>query len=146
MWDWVVKVLSKVSVTAMLREQLSLEKAKSADLERQIAVLKTENLDLKAQLQIVRTDHQQTTQELNRLKEEYSEQVHIWKTVEYHCGKRTFGEWQAFCPKCHMPLRLGDSYRMAECSGACGWTPNMHCKDIYEMIEFLNTGKNPNSN
>jgi len=140
MWHWILaakNALTRVSVSAMLREQLSLERARSAELERQVSTLKSENAELRAQLAIVRADHKQTQQELDRLKEEHSEQIHIWKTVEYRRGKRTFGLWQAFCPKCHMPLRLTEPYHLTVCSAHCGWDCQMECKEIFGFLKHL---------
>src|SRR6266446_10046687 len=119
MWAWVVTTkhaLSKVSVAAMLREQLALEKAKGSKLESEVK-------DLKAQLATEQSNHSKTSQELQKLQAEHEEEVRVWDAVEFRRGKRTFDRWKPFCPKCHLPLYRGSLVMM--CSGNCGWSCNM---------------------
>lgn len=129
MWHWVSSLYSKVSVTAMLREQLALEKARVSQLEEKVALLQ-------AELQITQTELGNEKQEHQKLRQEHTEEVILWKIVEYRRGKRTFGRWRPFCPKCHLPLEVPD-YSEIRCPANCGWTAHLRKKDVLEVIDGL---------
>ena len=57
-----------------------------------------------------------------------SEDVRIYKAIEFRQGKRTGQNWMAFCPKCHMPAQRvgianarGGFSGAVTCSARCGW-------------------------
>src|SRR5208282_2229883 len=140
-WISIKSWLGKFSVTALLREQLALSEAKAAKLE-------TENAELKAKIAALQAEHKLTQealdkekQEHQKLKDEHKEEIRIWKTVEFRKGKRTFGRWDAFCPKCHMPLFVSPSWDCdhVSCSADCGWKA---AADADEILEFQASLKN----
>jgi hypothetical protein len=127
MWNWLLKFLSKFSVTAMLREQLSMSHAENKKLREDVA-------SLKAELAIIQLNYDQTNQKYQRLNKEHEEEIYVWRTVEFRRGKRTFGNWAAFCPNCHMPINV--SFNVG-CSGNCGWKPEMNRDEISQTLEDL---------
>ncbi len=72
----------------------------------------------------------QESAELKRqLSEAQEEEIRIHQMVEFRRGKRTSGEWMAFCPKCHLPAGEKPGSRglrvVASCSGFCGWSASI---------------------
>ena len=59
-------------------------------------------------------------QELQRLKEEHTEQVLVHTGIEFRRGKRTGGVWVAFCPSCHIPVDTQTAYVRCPLP-KCGW-------------------------
>lgn len=105
----------------ILRERLSLALDQSAGFERQVSALQTELGKFQAQLEIVTLDRDKAREELQRLKDEHSEDVVIHRAIEFRRGKRTRGVWSAFCPKCHLPILEYADHTGVECSGQCGF-------------------------
>lgn len=143
MWNWPLKTLGKFSVTAMLREQLALAKARVAQLEIENAELKAKAAVLEAELKLIREQHDQTKQQFKRLQKEHEEEIRTWRTVEFRRGRRTFGVWAAFCPSCHMPVNLKSF--TTECSAKCGWVSEMSQFEIQKFLHFLETGEKGDS-
>jgi hypothetical protein len=81
----------------------SLQSQHADIIERDVAVMQ-ENAELKRQLA-----------------EAQSEEIRIHHMIEFRRGKRTAGQWAAFCPKCHMPAVPDADQTAIECSTNCGW-------------------------
>jgi len=126
--------LKDIPISEIIRERLSLALDQCADAQRQVEGFKADNARLQAKLEIVTSERDEAREELQRLKDEHSEEVRILRMVEFRRGKRTGGKWQAFCPKCHLPAGEGtsNSQRFAVCSGTCGWNV-----DITSSLESL---------
>jgi hypothetical protein len=123
-FDSIEKLITEHGSAAILSQQLAFAKDQFTDLERKVSDLQIQVGRLDGQLERERLDHKQTQQELQRLKEEHSEELRIHKMVEFRRGKRTAGKWAAFCPKCHLPAggntAMGGTPQVY-CSGNCGW-------------------------
>lgn len=101
--------------------QISVLESKNRDFEAKVESLQMQNANLNAQLDIERLNHGKTQQELQRLKDEYSEEIRIHSGIEFRKGKRTGGVWQPFCPACHTPI--DGTAAMIMCSiKKCGWS------------------------
>ena len=123
----------------MLREQLALARARVTQLEIENAELKTKGAALEAELKLAREEYDKEKAEHQRLKVEHEEEVRVCKTVEFRKGKRTLNRWQAFCPKCHLPLMVSASHEFdhVSCSGDCGWTAAITADEILKFLEHL---------
>jgi len=77
--------------------------------------------------------------ELERqLAEAQSEDIRIHRSIEFRRGKRTGGQWMAFCPKCHMPA--GSTVKhgaLAACTAACGWVSGENANNVGKFIQEL---------
>lgn len=123
----------------MLREQLVLAQARVTQLETENVDLKAKGAALEAELKLAREGYDKEKAEHQRLKDEHTEEIRVWKTVEYRKGKRTLDKWQAFCPKCHLPLMVSASYEFdhVSCSADCGWTAAITADEILKFLEYL---------
>jgi hypothetical protein len=139
MRTWALKIAGKVSGAAMLREQLVLAQARVTQLETENVELKAQGAALEAELKLAREGYDKEKAEHQRLKDEHTEEIRVWKTVEYRKGKRTLDKWQAFCPKCHLPLMVSASYEFdhVSCSADCGWTAAITADEILKFLEYL---------
>jgi hypothetical protein len=139
MRTWALKIAGKVSGAAMLREQLVLAQARVTQLETENVELKAKGAALEAELKLAREGYDKEKAEHQRLKDEHTEEIRVWKTVEYRKGKRTLDKWQAFCPKCHLPLMVSASYEFdhVSCSADCGWTAAITADEILKFLESL---------
>src|ERR1035437_2928434 len=138
MWAWLSSVkpaLAKLSVTAMLREQLALEKARSSHLEAEDKDLKAQLAVLQAKFDTEQANHNNTRNNLQELRGERAEEVAVWRTVESRQGKRTFGRWAAFCPKCHVPLSIGAFD--VKCSANCGFSCDVKPSELRGALKSL---------
>lgn len=135
-WISIKSWLGKFSVTALLREQLALSEAKVAKLETEKTEFTATMATLTAELKQTQTDLCREKRQHQQLKDEHKEEIKVWKTVEFRKGKRTFGRWEAFCPKCHLPLFVSPSWESnhVSCSADCGWKPDI---DAGELEVFL---------
>jgi hypothetical protein len=142
MWLWIatagnwVRKHANFSVSALLKEQLSLSQARVSQLDRENAELKAKVASLEAEIKLSKQAYDQQNAAYEILKDEHEEEVVIWQAVEYRRSKRTLGEWAAFCPKCHMPLHATVGRTMA-CSGCCGWVTGETESTIVETLEWL---------
>jgi hypothetical protein len=132
--DGIEKLITEHGSAAVLSQQLSFAKDQFAYLERQVSDLQLEVGRLRATLEREQQDHNKAKGELQRLKDEHFEEIRIVSLVEFRRGKRTGGEWMAFCPKCHMPAGANtDNGRpLAYCTANCGW----HA-DLPQSVEHL---------
>lgn len=74
--------------------------------------------------------------DLQRLKEEHAEEVHIYRSIEFRRGKRTGGQWLPFCPKCHLPTLTINS--TTTCSNAdCHWAIHVGSTEISSIVKQL---------
>ena len=119
--------LKDLPISDILRERLSLaldlakqEEAKHEETKAQLA--RTE-----AHLEQERLDHKQAREELQRLKDEHTEEVRIHSAIEFRRGSRTGRVWLAFCPKCHLPANVYADGTAIECSAECGWLAPLEC-------------------
>ncbi len=77
-----------------------------------------------------------------QLAEAQAEEVRIHRMIEFRRGKRTGGQWIAFCPKCGLPAGDGLEYNtpIVFCTAKhedCGWTvrPHMMLAQILKELE-----------
>ena len=120
--DSIEKLITEHGSAAIIAQQLAFAKEQFVALERKASELEREIGKLEAKLQREQLDRNEAQQELKRLQEEYEEEVRIHRCIEFRRGKRTGGEWAAFCPKCHMPVMQFQSAIYANCSD------NLKCK------------------
>jgi hypothetical protein len=130
-WTWISGVVNRISVTAMLREQLAVARAENTKLIEEVAALK-------AELNIERTNHNQTKQKLERLTKEHEEQISLLRGIEFRRGKRTVWKWVAFYPKCHTALNPQERGWECKCPAGCGWVSNLSERDILEILNAEN--------
>lgn len=142
--------LKEIPVSDILRERLALaldlaakEEAHHEETKAHLARSEAHHEDTKAQLarsdadlERERLDHQKTREELQRLKDEHAEEIRIHHTVEFRRGKRTGGEWIAFCPKCHLPATDFPTVRCSE-HPKCGWLTLLGPDDIAKIAATL---------
>lgn len=128
--------LKDLPVSDIVRERLSLAFDRLAEAETKIDTLQSQNGNFQAQLERERLDHKQTREELDRLKQEYSEEIRIHSAIEFRRGKRTGGQWMPFCPKCHMPAFATEDFS-AGCSANCGWTSDVSEHELKHIITQL---------
>jgi hypothetical protein len=86
-------------------------------VERDVALMQ-ENAELKKQLA-----------------EAQAEEVIIHRAIEFRRGKRTRGKWDAFCPKCHLPVMANEDYN-ATCTG-CGWFCDVSQHELARILAQL---------
>ena len=135
----------------MLREQLALSNARAAKAEAEIAKAQGENVELKAKvafleagLEAERKSHSETKEKYDRLKKEHEERVFLFRGIEYRSGRRTNGEWLAFCPKCSVVLHVDDNGYYGNgksgpvCAGGCGWKSPIPWCEICIILENMN--------
>lgn len=137
-FDSFKKTVADLPISDIYKTRIDLALDQLADSERQIAVLQTENGKLQAQLQMAESERSKTQRELQKLQDEHAEEIQIHQLVEFRRGKRTAGKWQAFCPKCHMPLVDQQNARrvhMACCTAMCGWGPAELPSDLRSVID-----------
>jgi hypothetical protein len=119
--DAIEKLITEHGSAVVLSQQLSFAKDQFADLERRVTELQTQVGRLEALLERERLDHQRSQTDLTRLKEEHAEETRIHRSIEFRRGKRTAGQWSAFCPKCHLPAVPLADHSLIHCSADCGW-------------------------
>ena len=125
--------LKEIPMADILRERLSLALDQAAGFECQVAVMQMELGKLQALIEVVALDRDKAREELQRLKDEHAEDVVINRAVEFRRGKRTEGQWMAFCPNCHMPATANEKSNTC-CTAKCGW----HCDVTYhELFRIL---------
>jgi len=73
----------------------------SAVLQEKVKVLESENTKLHKELNDCRSLHKMLQDEHEKLVALHAEEVRIHSGVEFRRGKRTGGNWMAFCPVCH---------------------------------------------
>lgn len=80
----------------------------------------------------------ENTQLKQKIAESEAEDIRIEFSTEFRRGKRTGNKWQAFCPKCHMPVgELPFSGRLNYyCTAGCGWRVVPNCT-LDTAIQFL---------
>ncbi len=102
-FDSIEKLITEHGSATILSQQFAFAKDQFSDLERKVADLQKQIGDLEAQLERERMEHKQAREELQRLRDEHSEEIRIHNSIEFRRGKRTGGLWAPFCPKCHTP-------------------------------------------
>lgn len=142
MWGWLLTIksgLSRFSITAMLREQLALSESRAVKLDSENVDLKSQVAALSSEVKLANESLHQKAEQYERLQKEHEEEIRIWRTVEFRRGKRTFGYWVAFCPKCKMPVH-DNGFSNISCSGNCGWKCEMQSKELNRCLEELEKG------
>jgi len=135
-FDSIEKLITEHGSAAILTQQLSFAKDQFTDLERKVSDLQTQVGRLDAQLERERADHKQAREELQRLKDEHAEEVVIHRAIEFRRGKRTRGQWAAFCPKCHMPAMANEDFN-AGCTAGCGWSCDVSEHELARILAQL---------
>ena len=128
--------LKEIPMSDIIRERLSLSLDRLTDAEAKIETLQTENGKLQAQLENARFDHKEAQQELQRLKDEHAEEIRIHSTIEFRRGKRTGGQWIAFCPKCHLPAKDIPTVRCSE-HPKCSWMTLLGSEEVSSIATQL---------
>jgi FtsZ-binding cell division protein ZapB len=119
-----------------IKARLDFAMDQAAALERQVSELQTKVGQLQAQLEVVTLDRDQLKTELQRLKDEHSEEVRIHCGIEFRRGKRTAGDWITFCPACHLPADT--SKGLLQCpNDKCGWSILFPADKLANTIEEL---------
>lgn len=112
--------LKEIPMSDIVRERLSLALDRLSEAETKIETLQAEKGSVTVALERERLDHQKTCEELQRLKDEYSEDIQVHSGIEFRRGKRTANTWMAFCPQCHIPADTSTVY--VRCGHPkCGW-------------------------
>lgn len=128
--------LKDLPVSDIVRERLSLALDRLSEAESKVDVLQSEKANLQAQLEIERLNHQKTQEELQRLKDEHSEEIRVHSGIEFRRGKRTGGVWVAFCPVCHAPADLSSG--IVGCANPkCQWQILFAANQIPEVTQKL---------
>lgn len=127
--------------SAILKQQLEFAKEQYSAMEGKVTELQTQVGRLEGQLDRERTDHKQARDELQRLKDEHSEEIRIHSAVEFRRGKRTGGQWMGFCPKCRMPA--SEETPVIFCSAKCGWNV-IQPMPLAGIISGLNSPRHEN--
>jgi hypothetical protein len=133
-FDSIEKLITEHGSAAILTQQLALAKDQFSHLERKVSDLQTQIGRLEAQLERERTDHKQAREELQRLKDEHTEEVRFHKTVEFRRGKRTGGQWMPFCPTCHHPALHDDSINDYVYCTICAWVSYIQVQNVAEIV------------
>jgi hypothetical protein len=138
-FPFIEKLINEHGSAAILGQQLALAKDEFSALERQVGEFQAKIAKLEAQLEIERTNHNEIKHELQRLKDEHSEEIRIHKLVEFRRGIRTGNKWTAFCPKCHLPVTDSQYFGrwIIKCTGGCGWMTPVVGLDIGNLIKEL---------
>lgn len=146
-FDGIEKLITEHGSAAILSQQLSFAKDQFIQLERKVSDLQTQAGRLEAQLEREQLDHKKAREDLQRLQEEYAEEICIHSTLEFRRGKRTGGKWLAFCPKCHLPASetTGNQQTRIFCTGNCGWFVwlQKHLTVLTRELERENPTKQP---
>jgi phage protein D len=88
--------LKDLPVSEIAHERLSLALDRLAETEVKNEALTLEKNSLQAQLDRERRDHKQTCQDLQRLKDEHTEEARIYKMVEFRRGNAQVGSgWRS---------------------------------------------------
>jgi hypothetical protein len=89
-----------------------------------------------AQLERERADHNQACEELKNLKELHAEEVRVHSGIEFRRGKRTGGNWIAFCPVCQTPVDMSSGILRCA-SPKCKWQILFPANKIAETVAKL---------
>jgi len=120
--------LKNIPMSDILRERLSMTIDQLAISEAKVEVLQRENGKLASRLDQEQFDHNQTKQELQALRDFHAESIRFVHDIEFKKGVRTGNKWLPFCPKCHLPIVIGDKpdgYPYCPDS-KCGWSSSLH--------------------
>jgi hypothetical protein len=135
-FDTIKQTLTELPISDILKARLEFAFDQSSHLERQVSELQTKTGQLQAQLEIVTTDRDNAQTQLQRLKDEYAEEVRIHRMIEFRRGKRTGGQWVAFCPRCHIPADTEIAFTGCP-DQQCGWTTMIPNADMKRIITEL---------
>jgi hypothetical protein len=113
MFGWFEKLINEHGSAKILEARL-------VQKDDEISALRMKNQDLQLTLEKEQIQHQKTRDELQRLRNEHSEEIRIYKEIEFRRSKRTDGKWAAFCPKCHLPVS-GRGVVQCKDQKRCGW-------------------------
>lgn len=138
-FDRAKKALSEIQISEVLRERLSFAIEQGTVTEKQIVQLRQDLSETKAELTMAKLEAQKRDQELEALREAMKEDVVIHRTVEFRRGRRTDFEWQAFCPKCHLPAMAIEAGYYLQCSdGDCKFVSRLLVDELQSAIGQLN--------
>jgi hypothetical protein len=129
------KLITEHGSAAILGQHLAFAKDQFSALERQVTEYQAKTAKLEAQLEIEQMNHKETKQQFQRLQDEHSEDIRVHKGIEFRRGKRTGGNWVAFCPVCHTPA---DTTALVMCANQkCKWHLIIAGNDIPKIIAEL---------
>lgn len=118
--------------SAILRDRLGLVADQVRQMERQLVDLQRELAETTVELRREKEDHVETKNQLQKLKDEHTEEVIIHRTIEFRRGKRTRDEWAPFCPNCHTPV-TGDKRLGVYCT-ICVWKSSVSKADLEHIL------------
>jgi len=134
-FETIEKLINEHGSAVILGQQLAFAKEQYSVLERQVTEYQAKVAKLEAQLEIEQANHKETKQLLQRLQEEHAEEIRVHKGIEFRRGKRTGGNWVAFCPVCHTPA---DTTTLIMCANTkCQWRLILGGKEIPKIISEL---------
>ena len=98
-------------------------RAEIAKTRSQIDLISREVAALEADFAGLKKAHAQIQQAYADLEKKQEEPIRFEHGIEFRCGPRTGGKWQAFCPACHAPASEdAEEHRVyCSCSHSCPW-------------------------
>ena len=135
-FEAIEKLITEHGSAAILSHQLAFVKDQYLALERQVGEFQAKVAMLEAKLEIEHSNHKETQQELQRLKDEYSEEVRVHTGMEFRRGKRTGNEWVVFCPVCHAPADLSSGIVMCA-NPKCKWHVLIAANSLPNIVSKL---------
>jgi len=135
-FDTIKQSLTELPISDILKARLEFAFDQSSALERQVSELQTKIGQLQAQLEIVTLDRDKAQRELQGLKDEHAEEIRIHRMIEFRRGKRTGGQWIAFCPQCHIPADTVNAF--INCPNSkCRWETLVPSAELKQIIAEL---------
>jgi hypothetical protein len=136
--DGIQKLITEHGSAAIISERLALAKDQFSALGRKVEELQRENGKLEAKLEREQVDRDKAQRELNQLQKEHEEEVRVHRSIEFRRGKRTGGNWMAFCPKCHMPAAQLSGAIYVTCSDSgCKWNVRLGADKVFALSQAI---------
>jgi hypothetical protein len=123
MMGWITaaqRALDEMDAAEPLRQRVFLALEEAAQLETHLEECRAAKAVLEAKLQDTRAHAHQQQEELQTLQTLHAEEVRILSGIEFRRGRRTGGDWIAFCPKCHLPAVVSGPIIHC-CDRSCQW-------------------------
>lgn len=137
--DTARQALKDLPVTDVMRERVSLALDQISVLEKRNADLQILVGEARAELKLAVKRADKAERELETLRAQHSESVRIHRGIEFRRGSRTNGEWQPFCPKCHLPVHGAprDDMNVFCSDNDCGWGVPLLTRELPRVIADL---------
>jgi len=138
LFDPIEKLINEHGSAEILKTRIELAKEQFEALERKVDDTNRQIGRLESELALAKFKEREATEQLAALRKEHEEEVRIVQCVEFRKGKRTSLMWDAFCPKCRMPVYADGLYAL--CSGDCGWRGPELTVQLETLVRKANTG------